>query len=127
MLNALVRIRLLYSCQTWSCTKTQMNNVNATYVSFLRKMVKGGYRRKENSWAYVFTNNDLLRMAGAEDVHTFVCKQQVKFVKKVKHRGTSHEFIFSGKLYPLFGMKFSMISCRVGCLGAESAIMCGVP
>ena len=70
-----------------SCTKTQMNNVNATYVSFLRKMVKGGYRRKENSWAYVFTNNDLLRMAGAEDVHTFVCKQQVKFVMKVIRKG----------------------------------------
>ena len=71
MLNALVRSRLLYSCQTWSCTKAQMNNVNATYLSFIRKMVKGGYRRKDNSWAYVFTNNDLLRMAGAEDVHTF--------------------------------------------------------
>ena len=50
-------------------------------------MVKGGYRRKENSWAYVFTNNDLLRMAGAEDVHTFVCKQQVKFVMKVIRKG----------------------------------------
>ena len=87
MLNALVRSRLLYSCQTWSCTKTQMNNVNAIYVSFLRKMVKGGYRRKENSWAYVFTNNDLLQMAGAEDVHTFVCKQQVKFVMKVIRKG----------------------------------------
>ena len=87
MLNALVRSRLLYSCQTWSCTKTQMNNVNATYVSFLRKMVKGGYRRKENSWAYVFTNNDLLRMAGAEDVHTFVCKQQAKFLMKVIRKG----------------------------------------
>ena len=83
MLNALVRSRLLYSCQTWSCTKAQMNNVNATYLSFLRKMVKGGYRRKDNSWAYVFNNNDLLRMAGAEDVHTFVGKQQVKFVMKV--------------------------------------------
>ena len=85
MLNVLVRSRLLYSCQTWSCTKAQMNNVNATYLSFLRKMVKGGYRRKDNSWAYVFTitNDDLLRMAGAEDVHTFVGKQQVKFAMKV--------------------------------------------
>ena len=49
-----------------------MKNVNATYLSFIRKMVKGGYRRKVNSWAYVFTNEDLLEMAGTEDVHSFV-------------------------------------------------------
>ena len=83
MLNALVRSRLLYSCQTWSCTKAQMNNVNATYVSFIRKMVKGGNRRKVNSWAYVFTNEDLLEMAGTEDVHSFVGKQRLKFVTEI--------------------------------------------
>ena len=42
-----------------------------------------GIAEKNKSWAYVFTNNDLLRMAGAEDIHTFVCKQQVKYVSKV--------------------------------------------
>ena len=83
MLNALVRSRLLYSCQTWSCTKAQMNNVNATYLSFIRKMVKGGYRRKVNSWAYVFTNEDLLKMAGTENIHSFVGKQRLKFVTKI--------------------------------------------
>ena len=74
---------IIYSCQTWSCTKAQMNNVNATYLSFLRKMIKGGYRRKDNSWAYVFTNRDLLRMARTEDIHTFVSKQQEHFVMKI--------------------------------------------
>jgi len=66
-----------------------MNNVNATYLSFLRKMIKGGYRRKDNSWAYVFTNKDLLRMAGTEDIHAFVSKQQVKFVTKVIRKDNS--------------------------------------
>ena len=35
MLNSLVRSRLLYSCQTWCCTKAQMNRMNAKYLSFL--------------------------------------------------------------------------------------------
>ena len=75
ILNSLVRSRLLYSCQTWCCTKAQMSRINSTYLSFLRKMIKGGYRRKEDSWAYVFTNNDLLQMAGTEDIVSFVGRQ----------------------------------------------------
>ena len=46
-------------------------------------MIKGGYRRKEDSWAYVFTNNDLLQMAGTEDIVSFVGRQRASFVKKV--------------------------------------------
>ena len=41
ILNSLVRSRLLYSCQTWCCTKAQMSRINSTYLSFLRKMIKG--------------------------------------------------------------------------------------
>lgn len=40
--NALVRSRLTFSCQTWSITNAQMN---AGYMTMIRKMVKGGYQR----------------------------------------------------------------------------------
>ena len=88
MLNALVRSWLLYSCQTWSCTKAQMNNVNTTY---LRKMAKGGFRRKVNSWPYVLTNEDLLEMAGTEDIQSFVGKQRLKFITK-NHPKRQHKY-----------------------------------
>ena len=48
--NALVRSRLTYSCQTWSLTKKQLQHISASYMSMIRKMVRGGYRRKQNSY-----------------------------------------------------------------------------
>ena len=89
MLNSLVRSRMLYSCQTWSFTKTQMTHLNAVYLSLLRKMVKGGFRRKDESWAYVFTNKDLLRMAKTEDIHSFVNEQRTNFVNKIVRKNNS--------------------------------------
>ena len=50
---------------------------------FPTKMVKERYCRKEDSWTYVFTNNDLLQMAGTEDIVSFVGRQRASFVKKV--------------------------------------------
>ena len=127
MLNALVRSRLLYSCQTWSCTKAQMNNVNATYLSFLRKMVKGGYRRKDNSWAYVFTNNDLLRMAGTEDIHAFVCKQQVKFVTKVirkENESIQKRLLFNDNEATKRGPKTNLMSSILNSTGQTIESLC---
>jgi hypothetical protein len=42
MLNSLVRSRIIYSCQTWSCTKAQLSKMNSLYMSFIRKITKGG-------------------------------------------------------------------------------------
>ena len=123
MLNALVRSRLLYSCQTWSCTKAQMNNVNATYLSFLRKMIKGGYRRKDNSWAYVFTNRDLLRMARTEDIHTFVSKQQEHFVMKIirgENTSMQKRLLFNDNDAKKRGPKTSLMSSILNSTGQEA-------
>ena len=86
MLNSLVRSRMLYSCQTWCCTKTQLSHINAIYLSFLRRMIKGGYRRKDDSWAFALKNSDLLRIAKTEDVHSFVNRQRSSFVAKINQK-----------------------------------------
>ena len=83
ILNSLIRSRITYSCQTWSITKLQVNKMTSVYMSFLRKMTKGGYRRKENSWSYVLTNEDLLRIAKTVDLPTFVREQQRKYAQKI--------------------------------------------
>ena len=63
ILNAMVRNRLTYSCQTWSLTKRQKERINSAYASMLRKMVKGGYRRKgekgSDDFRFVHSNADL--------------------------------------------------------------------
>ena len=45
--------------------------------------------RKDESWAYVFTNKDLLRMAKTEDIHSFVNEQRTNFVNKIVRKNNS--------------------------------------
>ena len=83
MLNSLVRSRLVYGCQTWCVTRVQLNQMNSLYSSFIRKMVKGGYKQKENTWHFVLTNENLLSMANTIDLSTFIRKQQQSYVGKI--------------------------------------------
>ena len=47
----------------------------------LRKMVKGGYRRKPGTeWSFVFRNEDLHTICGTEDVSIFTAHQQKKYL-----------------------------------------------
>ena len=80
ILNALVRTRLTYSCQTWNLSQVQANHINATYMSMLRKMVKGGYRRQSGTYRFVLSNRDLLKKCQTEDIHDFVSRQQRNFI-----------------------------------------------
>ena len=83
IMNALVRTRLTYSCQTWNLSQVQGNHINASYMLMLRKMVKGGYRRQAGTYRFVLTNRDLLEKCQTEDIHDFVARQQRNFVAHV--------------------------------------------
>ena len=76
MLNSLVRSRLTYACQSWSITRVQLNRLSSTYCAMLRKMIKGGYRRKPHTWSFQLSNQDLLRIGNTEDIGDFVARQQ---------------------------------------------------
>ena len=83
VLNALVRSRLTYSCQTWTLTKRQTSHTNAIYVSMLRKMVRGGYRRKIGTYHYELSNSDILQKCKTEDIYQFIARQQRNFIAHV--------------------------------------------
>ena len=82
ILNSLVRSRLTYSCQCWSLTEKQKQKLTSTYNGFLRRMVKGGYRRKKDSWSFILTNNEILKMCNTEEIAKFIQKQQRTFVAR---------------------------------------------
>ena len=86
MLNSLVRSRMVYGSQTWCLSSVQSKRLNSNFNAYLRKMAKGGHRRKEGSWSYVYTNENLLQMSGTTDVITFVQKQQKKYVAHLVRR-----------------------------------------
>jgi hypothetical protein len=80
MLNSLVRSRIIYSCQTWSLTKAQLNQMNSQYMLFIRKLTKGGFKRKADTYAFVYTNKDLLRIANTTDLVSYIKLQQRNYV-----------------------------------------------
>ena len=80
LLNVLVRSRLTYGCQTWNLTKRQVNHINATYNTMIRKMVRGGYRRKEGSFSYELTNEELLQKCKTESIIQHIQRQQRNYV-----------------------------------------------
>ena len=42
-------------------------------------MVKGGYKRKPDSWSFVHTNDNLLKMAKTISLAEYVQRQQLKY------------------------------------------------
>lgn len=83
ILNSLVRSRVVYACQVWNITKAQLQRLNAMYMTCIRKMTKGGYKRKPDSWSFVHTNDDLLRMSKTISLESFVHNQQRNYVAHI--------------------------------------------
>ena len=78
ILNSLVRSRLTYSCQTWNLTEVQMQKINSTYVTMLRKLVRNGCRR--DKFRYVMSNDEILETCKTTDIKSFVSKQQASYL-----------------------------------------------
>ena len=89
LLNCLVRSRLTYACQTWVLTIRQKDRINSVYYSMLRKMVRGGYRRKEDQWSYVMTNKHLIELCKTEPVDTYAFHQQRRYLAHIIRREDS--------------------------------------
>ena len=56
LFNSLVRSRLVYGCQTWNIRKSQMNQLDSFYCNLLRRLVKNGFKRKNNTELPVIKN-----------------------------------------------------------------------
>ena len=60
-----------------------MNKLNEAYNRMLRKMIKGGFKRKENSWSFVLKNDDVLRISKTTPLESFINKQQRNYTAHV--------------------------------------------
>ena len=49
----------------------------------LRMMIRQGFKRKEDSWAFVLTNNDIYNRCKTDTLPTFIKRQQERFMTKV--------------------------------------------
>jgi hypothetical protein len=81
--NSLVRSRLTYGCQTWILTSAQKSRVDAAYTSMLRKMVRGGFTRKQDEWGYKMTNEELLDQCKTQTITEFTKQQKKRYLAHV--------------------------------------------
>ena len=79
-MDALVRARLTYSCQTWNLSQVQVDRISSSYCSLLRKMVKGGYRKVDVTFRFVLSNSDLLKKCQTESIRYYISRQQRNLV-----------------------------------------------
>ena len=83
LLHSLVRSRLTYGCQIWTLTTRQKERIGSVYFSMLRKMVRGGYKRKPDRWSFVFTNDHLLSLCNTESIDAFVFRMQRSYLAHI--------------------------------------------
>ena len=95
LLETCVRNRLLYSVQWWQLSAKEPIRVEVVWDSFLRRMVKGGFKRKnvpkvkENikktdmDWAFVINNEKLREITKTTSIRSFCQIQHLKYIAHV--------------------------------------------
>ena len=91
LLEASVRPRLTYATQSWKPSEGEINKLEACWCSFLRRMVKGGFRKKpadgnDINFSLVYTNQDLLRITKCHPIRDFINTQHLKYIAHVCRR-----------------------------------------
>ena len=86
ILNSLVRSRLTYGSQTWNINSAQQTRINGFYCGLLRRMVRGGYRRKDGSMALVYTNDAIYGMCKTPKIASYIENLQQKFLAHIIRR-----------------------------------------
>ena len=92
LLEACVRPRLTYATQAWRPLEQEMKKLEACWFGFLRRMVKGGFRRKtattdnEVNFSFVYSNVDLQRLVRCQPIRNFINKQYLNYIAHVCRR-----------------------------------------
>ena len=85
-LNSFVRSRLVYSCQNWNLNSNQMDRLDVVYRTFLRKMIRGGFKcidEAGNDYRLQISNARLHEICHTSDVSNFVRCQQYNYAAHV--------------------------------------------
>ena len=64
-------------------TSRHEHQLNAVYIRMLRMMIRRGFKRKEDSWAFVLTNVDVCALCKTDPLTNFIHQQQERYVTKI--------------------------------------------
>ena len=103
--NCFIRSRLTYSCQNWSITATQFERLDTTYRTFLRRMVRNGFKqvdRDSNDFRLVISNDALHTTCGTRDVSHFIKTQQSNYashITRMSYERSLKQLMFNDDVY----------------------------
>ena len=61
-------------------------------------MVKGGFKRKKDSWSFRYTNDDLIKICQTEELDKFIERQQRSFLAhiiRMENENTTKRLLFN--------------------------------
>ena len=102
ILESTVRARLTYALQARLLTLRENQRIESIWTGYLRKMVKGGYARKNApprgskpsqlqdetiwDWSFKLTNKKLLEIAKTSSITAYIEKQHLKYIAHTTRR-----------------------------------------
>ena len=91
----MVRSRLTYSCQTWNINQQQQQQIRSTYINMLRKMIRGGFKRRndennEQTFHFALSSEDVLRICATEDILPYIKRQQQNYLGHIARRSNTN-------------------------------------
>ena len=96
-LETCIRSRLLYSVQAWQLNTREMQKLETVWHGFLRRMVKGGFKRKnaptgstnvdivaeEIDWSFVISNKRVNEITKTTELKHFCEIQHLKYIAHI--------------------------------------------
>lgn len=76
-LQSFVRSRICYSVQAWELKEKEIKLIESKWHGFLRRMVNLGFKRKEDSTVFKYSNDDLVNVTYTENIRQYVKRQQL--------------------------------------------------
>ena len=82
----------MYNCSTWEPIGKEITKLEVQWVHLLRRIVKGGYKRKnapvgrnavngdDVDYGYVYTNEDIFKITNCEPLKMFQEKQHLNWL-----------------------------------------------
>lgn len=85
-LNCFVGTHLTHAFHNWCLTTNQLDRLDITYRTFLRRMARNGFKqidRENNDFRLVVTNANLHSLCGTRDISEFIQLQQSNYTAHV--------------------------------------------
>ena len=92
----ILRQTITYATQSWRPSEKQIQKLESCWFGFLRRMIKGGFRRKpaendnETNFSFVYTNIEVEKIVKSKPLRDFMDSQYLRYIAHVCRRDNTN-------------------------------------